>query len=337
MSTGNRSTFLSTSATRVDLAGGTLDLWPLSALVPNAATINCSIDCMTKVKFTPDETSLQILVKSPDFDSAFEFDDFESFFNSEDSKLTLLQESLSILDDKSLVFGKWEITSESPAGSGLGGSSSLLISILKTLCQISKHKCCDAELIETAKNIESRVLKAPAGVQDYFSPVKQGLNFISYKECGFIREQMVEALSFIGPCLTIVDSKIKHHSGMNNWEILKKFVDGDQEVKKALEQIALISHDLKNALDKKDFSKVVSCFDRELKAREKVSSSYLNAELRAFLKNLMQEPGLKAVKVCGAGGGGCVLVLHQSEAREKIRASLEKKGVVVLPFSLVGS
>ena len=32
------------AATRIDLVGGTLDLWPLSVLIPGAQTINCAID-----------------------------------------------------------------------------------------------------------------------------------------------------------------------------------------------------------------------------------------------------------------------------------------------------
>jgi len=324
------------SATRIDLAGGTLDLWPISALIEGASTINCSIDCYTEVSFEPSQ-KLEVVVKSPDFSKSFKFESIEDFLSAEDSKLTLLQESFTVLIDKERALGRWSLKSDSPTGSGLGGSSSLLISILKIMCQLSKMKCCDAELIETAKNLESRVLKAPAGIQDYFSPVKNGLNCISYKESGFVREEMVEALSFIGPCLTIVDSQIKHHSGMNNWEILKRFIDGDKKVKNALEEISETSKRLKAALDKKNFDLVATCFAKELEARKQVSDSYLNDELLDFLKKIEQTPEAAAFKVCGAGGGGCVVILHKPEDKDKLVQNLKDKGISVLPFSLVGS
>jgi D-glycero-alpha-D-manno-heptose-7-phosphate kinase len=336
MSSDNPKILNSISSTRVDLAGGTLDLWPISTLIKDASTINCSIDCYTSVSFEA-SSDLKVFVKSPDFSDDFKFESVESFLSADDPKLTLLQEAFSVLEDESVGIGSWILKSDSPSGSGLGGSSSLLISILKIMCQISELKCCDAELIETAKNIESRVLKAPAGIQDYFSPVKKGLNFISYKDGGFVREEMVEALSFVGPCLTIVDSQIKHHSGMNNWEILKKFIDGDQKVKKALDKISETSRNLKIALIKQDFDLVADCFDRELEARKEVSESYLNDELKSFLDGLRELPEVVAYKICGAGGGGCVVILHKPEDKNTLIESLLKKNVSVLPFSLVGS
>jgi len=329
-------TFSATSSTRVDLAGGTLDLWPLSALIKNAATINCSIDCFTEVTFTPSDT-LTITVESPDFSESFEFRSVDDFFAAEDNKLSLLQEAFPLMEDTAKAIGEWSLKSASPAGSGLGGSSSLLISILRVMCKICDLDCCDAEIIETAKNIESRVLKTPAGIQDYFAPVKKGLNFISYKECGYIREEMVEALSFIGPCLTIVDSQIKHHSGMNNWEILKSYVDGDLRVKEALESISETSHKLKEAFIKQDFEAVKNCFEDELEARKKVSTSYLNDDLIAFLEKLKLVPGAAAFKICGAGGGGCVLILHKADDKEVLVQNLKNENFSVLPFSLIGS
>ena len=41
------------SPTRVDLAGGTLDLWPLYNFVGGAVTINIAIDIMTTAEITP--------------------------------------------------------------------------------------------------------------------------------------------------------------------------------------------------------------------------------------------------------------------------------------------
>lgn len=336
MSLENHNKLQSRSSTRIDLAGGTLDLWPLSTLIEEASTINCSIDCYTEVEFEKGGV-MQVSVSSPDFSEDFKFEAVETFLKAQDSKLTLLQEAFAVLENKNVGLGKWVLKSESPAGSGLGGSSSLLISILKIMCQISDLKCCDAELIETAKNIETRVLKAPAGIQDYFSPVKKGLNFISYKEGGFVREEMVEALSFIGPCLTIVDSQIKHHSGMNNWDILKKFIDGDGQVKEALDLISRTSNRLKLALDKKDFLAVAGCFKNELEARKKVSELYINKDLEVFLEKLKDIEQTVAYKVCGAGGGGCVLILHKAEDKSKLIENLKSANILVLPFSLIGS
>src|SRR5512134_2443935 len=41
------------SPSRIDLAGGTLDLWPLYLLIEEAATVNLAIDLYTEVTVVP--------------------------------------------------------------------------------------------------------------------------------------------------------------------------------------------------------------------------------------------------------------------------------------------
>jgi len=322
MKNQNSKVYTARSATRIDLAGGTLDLWPLSALVENAATINCSINCFTKVSFLPAKDFV-VKVESPDFNTDFKFGSLSDFLKEEDKKLSLLQESFKTLEKPEKAIGEWHLKSDSPAGSGLGGSSSLVISILKVLENLEGETSSEETLIEKAKNTESRVLKTPAGIQDYFSPVEEGLNFITYKSSGFKRNKMGKAFEFIKKRLTIIDSEIKHHSGMNNWEILKKFIDKDKKVVEALNEISKITHDLKIALEEEDIEKVKTCFDKELAARKNVSDSYINEDLTEFLNKLRAHKEVKALKVCGAGGGGCVLLLHEPEDRDGVRQKLK--------------
>jgi D-glycero-alpha-D-manno-heptose-7-phosphate kinase len=311
-----------------------LDLWPLAALIPGASTVNASIDCYTKASFHKSEL-MTVKVKSPDFESSFSFSGLEDFLQTEDSKTSLLKEAFSVLKNPELGVGEWILESESPAGSGLGGSSSLLISILKVLFELEEVSWTEKTIIESAKNIETRVLKTPAGIQDYFSPVQEGINQITYLEKGFKRAEISDHFEYWSQSLSLVDSKIKHHSGMNNWEILKDFIDGDARVSEALKNIAEVSKETVIALKNKDIKSLKGCFDKELSARKNVSTSYINEELQTFLNKLSELPGVQALKVCGAGGGGCVLILHSPENREHVHEELKNKGFSLLPFKLV--
>ncbi len=325
--------FKSKSATRVDLAGGTLDLWPLSSLVEGASTINCSISCYTSVEFKKSSV-MTVSVESPDFKEVFEFENLEAFFLKTSSKLVLLQEAFSAFESFENGIGLWVIKSESPAGSGLGGSSSVLISILKVIFEVEGRSFTEEGIINSAKNIESRVLRGPAGIQDYFSPVKEGLNKIIYKDSGFCREDISESLEFWSNCISVVDSEIKHHSGMNNWEILKKYIDEDPKVVKALKQISKVASLTLKAVESKSIEGLIKCFQLELEARKEVSNSYINEDLGAFLDKLEETAGVLAVKICGAGGGGCVLVLHSPENKTKVQKVLKSGSISVLPFEL---
>ena len=61
------------SNTRVDLCGGTLDLWPLSTLIEGAKTYNVSLSCMTEVSYRSNDDSLSVTVESPDFKESYSF------------------------------------------------------------------------------------------------------------------------------------------------------------------------------------------------------------------------------------------------------------------------
>ncbi len=327
--------FKSKSATRVDLAGGTLDLWPLSVLVSHASTVNCSISCYTSVVFKESD-KMQVFVQSPDFKKNFKFLSLDDFFDNKDTQLSLLQEAFLILDNKEKGVGEWHIKSESPTASGLGGSSSLLISILKVLFSVNENNYTEKSIMEIAKNIESRVLQAPAGIQDYFSPIKKGLNFIQYKASGFVRFDMSKTLNYWKDCITIVDSQIKHHSGVNNWEILKQYIDRDLKVENSLNKLARISIEAKKAVESQNVNELSKCFEQELLARKKVSKSYVSSELKVFLERLMIIDKVLSLKICGAGGGGCVLVLHRPKDKKIVQKALLNKKILVLPFELIG-
>jgi len=338
------------SNTRVDICGGTLDLWPLSVLIKDSKTINSSINCLTEASFTPKKSGYRIKVESPDFKEEFSFKSFESFYNSTDSKLSLIKEALNAFKDNkkfddcncgefsetsSPLCGEWNLKSESPAGSGLGGSSSLLISIVKVFNECANLNLDESSLVLWAKNIETRVLKKPAGVQDYYPAVKPGLSVISFKSNGVKREFLEkDSLDFLNDHLILIDSQIKHHSGMNNWDIFKKTIDEDKKVTEALNELSLIANAFESALKEKSLSDVMSLFKRELKARKAVSDSYFNRDLEEYCKTLEDLKSVLAYKVCGAGGGGCLLLLCKKESKEELNLELDHLGLKVLPFGL---
>ncbi len=116
------------SPTRVDLAGGTLDLWPLYNFIGTATTVNMAIDVWTQVRL--EKTSdKKITIKSQDLGIEKTYYSLEEALADSDSKLKLLQCQLNYWQPEPGF--KLETSSQSPVGGGLGGSSSLTISLLK--------------------------------------------------------------------------------------------------------------------------------------------------------------------------------------------------------------
>ncbi len=315
------------SPTRVDLAGGTLDMWPLFNFVGSATTINLAIDIWTKAEIIIRDDKL-IKIISPDLKKEWQFSSIADFFSTADTAVffyhTIFSKFKNELLDLSYGF---EITtsSESPIGGGLGGSSSLTITILKALHQLlnlqfpSTH-----ELVHLAHNIESEMLRTPTGTQDYYPAVTGGLSFINFNSRKIEQKVLsLEDTPFATNFLLVYTGK-SHHSGLNNFEVLKSAVQGDVKVLNALQKIKSIADDLQEAIMAKNWNTIPSLFRKEFEARIELTTAFTSPEIEK-LAQICLAAGALAVKICGAGGGGCVLVWVSPEYRERVVMECQKE------------
>lgn len=315
------------SPTRVDLAGGTLDMWPLYNFVSGATTLNVAIDIWTSAEIS-EVADTTIVLKSPDLNKEWRFNDWSAFELSKDASLNFFQTVLKpfrkvILNSRRGF--ELTTTSQSPIGGGLGGSSSLTISILKAF-----HRFYDVslpgtgELVHMAHNIEAEVLRTPTGTQDYYPAVTGGVSIIEYKAEGIRHRLLSLQGSPIEDHFLLVYTGKSHHSGLNNFEVLKSAVQGDQTVMNALVEIKQISDGMREALVEKDWAAIPDLFRREFAARIQLTPAFTSPEIER-LSEICLASGAQAVKICGAGGGGCVLVWVPPENRERVVAACEKE------------
>src|SRR5260370_4262780 len=112
----------SKAPTRVDLAGGTLDIWPLYLFHPGAVTVNAAItryaSCRMETLALGDN---RIRLISRDTQREESFGSFAELVQGKRYKLPLLAEIAKFFQPR----GGFTLPtdSEAPAGSGIGGSS----------------------------------------------------------------------------------------------------------------------------------------------------------------------------------------------------------------------
>lgn len=315
------------SPTRVDLSGGTLDMWPLYNFVGSATTINVAIDIWTTVEIhmRPD---MKVIFNSTDLNKTWKFDSLSDFFLSEDRSVGFYKSIFSHFDKPlhKLERGFEVITSsQSPIGGGLGGSSSLIISMLKALYQLLEIQVPVVhELVYLAHNIEAAMLRTPTGTQDYYPAVTGGLSFIEY-EANVIKQTILslENTPFENHFLLVYTGR-SHHSGLNNFEVLKSAVEGDLKVIAALKKIKSISDELKAAIQNKNWEIIPYIFKQEYAARIQLTPAFTSPEIEK-LSEICLVAGALAVKICGAGGGGCVLVWVAPGNRERVILACQKE------------
>ncbi len=314
------------SPTRVDLAGGTLDCWPLYLFLEDPVTINVAIDIFTSAHLR-EHADQSIALHSLDLDARKTYANLEACLQDTDPAFDLVRAHLNFWKPKKGF--SLSTRSESPIGGGLGGSSSLCITLLKAFSQWLASPLADDEMVRIASHIEAQILLKPTGTQDYFPPIHGGLCFIQYGVRGpQVEVKKIDPELFRDRFLLVYTGR-SHHSGINNWQVIKQWLDGDQKTRESLSKLAEVSSQMKAALLENRVSDLPKLFEREYEARTALSDGFSSPEIRK-LSEIARAEGAVA-KICGAGGGGCVLIWCPDRQIEKVRAALAKTDFQILP------
>lgn len=321
------------SPTRVDLAGGTLDLWPLFLFVGGAKTVNVAIDIFTTAQIEP-LSGTQVEIVSEDLKISQQFANLKDFLTSDSPKLKLLQVVVGFWNPRKGF--KLTTSSQSPVGGGIGGSSSLVVSMMKAFQKfVGGPEKSLQELVNICHNLEAAILQTPTGTQDYVPAIAGGLNLIEYGVAGFTHscakfDDPIFAESFL-----LVDTGKAHHSGLNNFEVMQRAVNKDPKTLKALMDLKQVSEEMAQACLSSSWERFSDLFQREYEARIKLAPAFSSPEIDK-LARLTASAGARGIKICGAGGGGCVLVWCRPDKRDEVKDACQKAGFTVLHAKPVG-
>jgi D-glycero-alpha-D-manno-heptose-7-phosphate kinase len=314
------------SPTRVDLAGGTLDCWPLYLFLGDPVTINVAVDIFTYADLE-ELADDRIELISADLKARKIYRNLSECLADADPAFELVRAHLRYWKPKKGF--RLSTRSESPVGGGLGGSSSLCISLLKAFSAWMEKPLGTDEMVRIASHLEAQLLLKPTGTQDYFPPIFGGLNFITYGVEGpKVEVRQIDRSLFEDRFLLVYTGR-SHHSGINNWEVIKNWLDGDAKTRSTLMKLAGVSREMKAALDEGRFEDLPALFSREYDARTEISDGFSSPEIRR-LAELASSIGANA-KICGAGGGGCVLIWCPDRQIQAVHELCSKEGFQVLP------
>lgn len=315
--------------TRIDLAGGTLDLWPLYALIPGSQTINAAIEVYTSTELVKrNDSKIKISIKNLGYEK--EFLDLNKLLKDKNEKLAVVRPLLNYFKPN---FG-FELTtfSESPIGGGLGGSSSLMITLITAFLEATEQTMSPEKLVYLAHNLEAQILKTPTGTQDYVPPILGGVCCIRHEMDGLKFEKLsIDEKQFNDRFLLVYTGR-PHHSGLNNWEVYKKAIDKSKKTLNALEGIKRVTEKLYSQIKLKDLN-FKNIFKVEYGYRTKLAKSFSSSEIKK-LEKLALKSGAQAIKILGAGGGGCVIIWCDPSKKERLKNLCEKEKFLVLKAQL---
>ena len=319
-----------TAPTRVDLAGGTIDIWPLYLFHPGATTVNfaISLNATCRIETRDDD---QIILESRDRGVSFEtrLADVEALAREE--RLELVAKLVHFFKPETGFHLVAE--SQAPAGAGLGGSSALAIACIGALNRLVGERYPPSKFIMIAANVETTVIRVPAGFQDYYGAFYGGANAIEWKADGIRREPVHVDPEELERRVVVCYTGEPRLSGINNWEVFKSHIDGDAEVFDIFEKVVEAAREVRVALAAGDWGRVADVMRAAYPNRKRLAPNITTPHMERLVEAALAN-GALAAKVCGAGGGGCIAFLCEEGGRESVeRALAAGEGAEVLKWN----
>jgi D-glycero-alpha-D-manno-heptose-7-phosphate kinase len=308
--------------TRVDLAGGTIDIWPLYLFHPGASTVNFAVSLHARCRIEP-RSDEQIILESRDRQVAFEtrLSDIEELAREE--RLELISKLVHFFKPET----GFHLVAESlaPAGAGLGGSSALAMACIGALNRLVGDRYPERKFVMIAANVETTVIRVPAGFQDYYGALYGGANFIRFGAEGIRREPVEVDAEELERRIVICYTGEPRLSGTNNWEIFKNHIDGDPVLFDLFEGIRDSANAMRAALASDDWGRVASVMRDAYPNRKRLAPNVTTPHMERLVETALGS-GALAAKVCGAGGGGCIAFLCEDGAKESVGRALAAEG-----------
>ncbi len=312
---------------RVDLAGGTLDMWPLYLFHRGAVTVNFAVSVLTTCRIVP-RAGHAIHLKSADTRREETFSSFDALCRARSFRHPLAAHLVRFFAPEGGL--TIETHSESPAGAGISGSSALMIATTAALARYTGRRLAREQLRELAQNVEAQLIRVPTGCQDYYPALYGGVSAIHLDADGIHRETVPVAPEEFDARFLLCYTGAPRQSGINNWEVFKAHIDGDKRVFRNFEQIAAIARGMHDALARGQWDEVARLLHEEWMLR-RTNAPGITTPLIDKLVSVARRSGARAAKVCGAGGGGCVVFCVDPEARERVSQALRNHGGRMLP------
>lgn len=215
-----------------------------------------------------------------------------------------------------------------PAGSGLGSSSTLVVSIIKAYVELLALPFGDYDISHLAYEIERIDLGMKGGKQDQYAATFGGFNFMEFyandktiinplRVRRWIISELEQSLILFNTGTSRDSAQIIEKQSMQISENSKTTID-------AMLQIKQEAIHMKEYLLKGDFDSMAQSIQKGWIAKKQASKFISNDYINSIYDKTMAA-GAMAGKISGAGGGGFIMFLARPSKRMEILRILSKE------------
>ncbi|MFH0822523.1 MAG: GHMP kinase [Pseudomonadota bacterium] len=316
---------------RIDLAGGTTDIYPLYLILEGGCTVNVAVNIRSRVMLsTPCDDMFSIV--SEDMGESVTAPYVSDL--RPDGPLGLVCRAVRAVPPPGPI--EVRTRNEAPVGSGIGASSALLTALLAGLGRLSGRVENLRSLISLAAGIETAAMGVPAGKQDYVSACYGGISVIDFGYKGFEGRRSPPAdgtVAGLEQMMVLSYCGETRFSGQNNWEMVKRFIDGVDGVRDRLAAIRDVARETADVLLAGNLDELGPLVEREWNLRRELAPGISTPNVEAIIL-AAREAGATGGKVCGAGGGGCIVNIVPPHRKAAVEAAICEAGGTVMDFRL---
>jgi len=333
ISSAPRNAIVTTAPCRADLAGGTLDIWPLYLFHAGAVSVNMALNILTVCRIVP-QAGRRIILRSHDTSREDRFASLDALLAARSYRHALAAHVVRFFrPERGFLL---ETLSEAPAGAGISGSSALMIATSSALARLVGSDADIEQIRVIAQDLEAQLIRVPTGCQDYYPAMYGGVSAVHLEPGGVYREAIPVPLLEVDQRFVLFYTGAPRQSGINNWEVFKQHINSDRQVVKNFADISRISQAMHRALAAQHWDDVERLMREEWRSR-RTNAPGITTPLIDKLIAAARRHGARAAKVCGAGGGGCVIALIEKGTRRRVEEAVRHSGGQPLNFQVARS
>jgi D-glycero-alpha-D-manno-heptose-7-phosphate kinase len=222
-----------------------------------------------------------------------------------------------------------EIRSDAPAGSGLGGSSALVTAVLGALAELAGTPLGPPRLAGLAYRIERVDLAIPGGMQDHYAAAFGGFNVIEFGAEGVdvtpvrIAPGTLDALQ--AHLLLCYTGRVRRDLHLID-EQVRMYHEGREDTLLGMKGLHEAVYAMRDSLEAGELERFGELLHEAYQSKKLMNPLVVQGAPVDVLYERARELGATGGKLCGAGGGGYLVIFCPPDRAPVVREALEALG-----------
>ncbi|MDE1178961.1 dehydrogenase [Paraburkholderia sp.] len=215
--------------------------------------------------------------------------------------------------------------SETPPGSGLGSSSTIVVALVRAFCELLSLPLGEYDVAQLAHDIERVDLALAGGKQDQYAATFGGLNFMEFYGDRVIVNPLrikQDTKAELEASLVLYYTGVSRESANIIKEQSANVVSNVTDAVAALHEVKEEATRMKEAVLKADFTGFANSMRDSWDAKKRMAKNISNSSID-HVYGIALAAGAKAGKVSGAGGGGFMMFFVDPIHRSRVMQALQ--------------